>query len=157
MTLGVAVIGWLLYAWYRRRDRRRADLAETLHALGEVDLEVRRLAAAHRALTAADFTALEALLPRVERAAVRCGRGRRLRVLQGDLAGVADAIARYMTTATASCADVADAYCDAAAVDEVPAGLELSAFVRAAQQQVRLGGQLAAVVHLCEFPTLRSV
>lgn len=149
-AVAVAVIGWLLYAWYRRRDHRRADLTDTAHTLGAVDLEVRRLSAACRALITTDFAALEGLLLRVQRAAARCGRGRRLKPLQQDLLRVGEAITRYTATTTAACADVARAHLTASGPDQVPAALELTAFVRAVQQQVCVGEQLAAAVHAAE-------
>jgi hypothetical protein len=150
VTVAVAVIGWLLYAWYRRRDHRRANLTETSETLGKVDLEVRRLAALHRALTAADFNMLDDLLLYVQRAAVRCGQRRRLRSLQAKLSCVADAIMQYTSSASVSCATVAQAHVDAAVITDVAAALDMAVFVRAVQQQVRAAEQLAMAVTTAE-------
>ncbi|MGA5605122.1 hypothetical protein ACPCUF_29505 [Streptomyces griseoincarnatus] len=150
VTVVVAVVGWLLYAWYRRRDHRRANLTETSETLGKVDLEVRRLTALHCALTAADFTALGDLLLHVQRAAARCGQGRRLKPLQARLTCVADAITQYTGLASVSDTAVAQAHLDAAVITDVPAALEIAVFVRAVQQQVRAAEQLAATVLAAE-------
>ncbi|KOV70060.1 hypothetical protein ADL00_09955 [Streptomyces sp. AS58] len=150
VTVVVAVIGWLLYAWYRRRDHRRANLTETSETLVKVDLEVRRLTALHRALTDADFTALGDLLLHVQRASARCGQGRRLKSLQAKLTCVTDAIRQYIGSASVSCAAVAQAHVRAAVSTDVPAALEIAVFVRAVQQQVRAAEQLAAAVLAAE-------
>ncbi|MFC8784951.1 hypothetical protein ACFW20_30280 [Streptomyces nigra] len=149
-TVVVAVIGWLLYAWYRRRDHRRANLTETSETLGKVDLEVRRLTALHRALTAADFATLDDLLLHVQRAAARCGQRRRLRSLQTRLSRVADAIVQYTGSASMSCTAVAQAHVDATVITDVTPSLEMALFVRAVQQQVRVAEQLATAVTAAE-------
>ncbi|MFD5670465.1 hypothetical protein ACN6LC_007047 [Streptomyces violaceoruber] len=150
VTVVVAVVGWLLYAWYRRRDHRRANLTETSETLGKVDLEVRRLTALHCALTAADFTALGDLLLHVQRAAARCGQGRRLKPLQVKLACVADAITQYTGLASVSDTAVAQAHVDATVITDVPAALEIAVFVRAIQKQVRAAEHLATAVLTAE-------
>lgn len=150
VTVAVAVIGWLLYAWYRRRDHRRANLTETSETLAKVDLEVRRLTALHRALTAADFFALDGLLLHVERAAARCGQRRRLRSLQAKLSRVADAIVLYTGSASVSCAAVAQAHVDVMVITDVIPSLDMTVFVRAVQRQVREAEQLSAAVTAAE-------
>ncbi|MCZ4101946.1 hypothetical protein [Streptomyces sp. H39-C1] len=146
----LAIVGWLLYAWYRRRDHRRADLTETAETLGRLDLEARRLAAAGRALTTADFTDLRGLLLCAQRAADRCVKGRRLRSLRSMLIDVSTRITVYADAATAASNDVEAAYMGATSVVGIPPHLLLTEHVARAQQQTRAAEQLLSTVHVAE-------
>ncbi|MFI8076266.1 hypothetical protein ACIF85_47345 [Streptomyces sp. NPDC086033] len=150
VTIVVAVVGWLLYAWYRRRDHRRADLTETAQTLRRVDLEVRRLRTLRCALTSADLTTLGDLLLHVQRAAARSGQGRRLRPLQAALTRVADVIVRLFATASASSDDVAQAHLRQSSLADVPVELSLARLVSAVREQERTAGDLAAAVRCAE-------
>ncbi|MET7714819.1 hypothetical protein [Streptomyces sp. NPDC005407] len=151
VTIVVAVVGWLLFAWYRRRDHQRANLTETAETLEQVDLEVRRLTAAGGALTAADFADLRVLLLRIQRAADRCSTGRRLRPLEAALTSVSMHIGTYTGAAAASSGDVAAAYAAVASPADVPPHLLLETHVAQCQQQTRAAERLAVAVHSAEI------
>ncbi|SPF00493.1 hypothetical protein [Streptomyces sp. MA5143a] len=146
----LALIGWLLHAWFRRRDHRRADLTETARTLGRVDLEVRRLMALRRALRVEDFETLDELLLHVQRAAARSTQGRRLKSLESRLTRLADVVARFTATASAATEDVERAHLAVSALTDVPAALSLHGLVGAVQDQVRGAEEVAAAVRAAE-------